>query len=75
MFNFKNSVLAGRYIIIDNGCITGDEYVLIWSRLYHDDLPTSTAFFNNMDMNKDGCLEDIEVIIESLRETHQIGLF
>jgi len=49
----------------DDSCMSFHDFTSNWVARYHDHHDTAHAFFNNLDLNKDGnlCLDDIAVQI------------
>ncbi|XP_062585293.1 Kv channel-interacting protein 2-like [Saccostrea cucullata] len=53
-----------------DGCVSYSEFTAVWTVIYHDSIETSTQFVKNMDMDHDGCLDDIEVLVNGARTNH-----
>ncbi|XP_061185119.1 uncharacterized protein LOC133193165 [Saccostrea echinata] len=57
-----------------DGCVTYSEFTAVWTVVYHDSIETSTKFVTNMDMDHDGCLDDIEVLVNGARNNHHLKI-
>lgn len=58
----------------DNGCVSYAEFSSVWTAIYHDSLDVATKFVTNMDMDHDGCLDDIEVLVNGVRNNQHLKI-
>lgn len=52
--------------MVDNGCVFYVEFLFVWMVIYYDLLDVVIKFVINMDMDYDGCLDDIEVFVNGV---------
>lgn len=52
--------------MVDNGCVFYVEFLFVWTVIYYDLLDVVIKFVINMDMDYDGCLDDIEVFVNGV---------
>ncbi|XP_052692165.1 uncharacterized protein LOC128170438 [Crassostrea angulata] len=58
----------------NNGCVSYAEFSSVWTAIYHDSLDVATKFVTNMDMDHDGCLDDIEVLVNGVRNNQHLKI-
>lgn len=62
------------FLLTDNGCVSYAEFSSVWTAIYHDSLDVATKFVTNMDMDHDGCLDDIEVLVNGVRNNQHLKI-
>lgn len=71
---YKNKASIYFFLLADNGCVSYAEFSSVWTAIYHDSLDVATKFVTNMDMDHDGCLDDIEVLVNGVRNNQHLKI-
>lgn len=58
----------------ENGCVSYAEFASVWTVIYHDSLDVATKFATNMDTDHDGCIDDIEVLVNGVRNNQHLKI-
>lgn len=58
----------------ENGCVSYAEFASVWTVIYHDSRDVATKFATNMDTDHDGCIDDIEVLVNGVRNNQHLKI-
>lgn len=66
--------LANKKPFPDDGCVSYAEFTAVWTVVYQDSVEVATKFVTNMDMDHDGCLDDIEALVNGARNNQHLKI-
>nr|XP_022310766.1 uncharacterized protein LOC111116072 [Crassostrea virginica] len=66
--------LTQNYDRDNDGCVSYAEFTAVWTVVYQDSVEVATKFVTNMDMDHDGCLDDIEALVNGARNNQHLKI-
>ncbi|XP_078329788.1 uncharacterized protein LOC144624226 isoform X1 [Crassostrea virginica] len=58
----------------NDGCVSVSEFTVAWTTGYPESVEVARKFFNNMDMDGNHCMDDIEVLVNGIRNNQHLTI-
>ncbi|XP_022310767.2 uncharacterized protein LOC111116073 [Crassostrea virginica] len=58
----------------NDGCVSVSEFTQVWTAGYPDSVEVARKFFHNMDMDGNHCMDDIEALVNGIRNNQHLTI-